>query len=143
MTKRLHTLFSVVLTVVVLAALAWGVAVVGTPGSARLQRFDQRRLEDLQTIVREVQSLCQDPDSRSELRRALPATLDELAALARSERINLTDPATRERYGYTVKGGTSYEICATFALPRESDVDVFWNHSDGRHCFTIDALDPP
>jgi hypothetical protein len=107
-------MFSVVLSVVVVAAVVWGVALVGTPGAARLQRFDQRRLEDLQTIFREVQSLCRDPDIKHELKRALPETLDELATLARSERISLIDPETGQRYEYTVKDGTTYELCATF-----------------------------
>ncbi len=143
MTTRIHVLFSVALSMVVVAAVVWGVAVVGTPGTARLQRFDHQRLEDLWTIFREVQSLCQDPDIKNELKRALPDTLDELAAQARSERINLTDPETRQRYVYTVKDGTTYELCATFSLERDSDVAVFWNHPSGRHCFTVDALDPP
>ena len=116
---------------------------VGSPAAARLQRFDQQRLRDLRTIFREVQSLCQDPDIKDELKRPLPETLDELAAIARSERINLTDPETRQRYVYTVKHGTSYELCATFSLERDSDVEVFWNHPSGEHCFTVDALDPP
>ena len=30
-----------------------------------------------------------------------------------------------------------------FSLPRDSNVDVFWNHPAGRHCFTINVLDPP
>ncbi len=113
------------------------------PRPARLQRFDQQKLEDLQTIFREVQSLCQDPDIKKELKSALPDTLDELAALARSERINLTDPETRQRYVYTVKDGTAYELCGTFSLERDSDVKVFWNHPSGRHCFTVNVLDPP
>ena len=143
MTKRIHLVFSVVSSLVVVAAVVWGVTLVGSPGSARLQRFDQRRLDDLQTIFREVQSLCQDPDIKHELKRALPGTLDELASLARSERINLTDPETRQRYVYTVKDGTTYELCATFSMQRDSDVEVFWNHPSGEHCFTVDALDPP
>jgi hypothetical protein len=128
---------------VVIGAVVWGVALVGTPGTARLQRFDQRRLGDLQTIFREVQLLCRDPDIKHELKRALPETLDDLEALARSERIRLTDPETGQRYVYTVKDGTTYELCATFSLERDSDVEVFWNHTSGRHCFTVDALDPP
>ncbi len=143
MTTRIHVLVSVALSTLVVVAIVWGVALVGSPGTARLQRFDQQRLEDLQTIFREVQSLCQDPDIKKELKRALPATLDELAALARSERISLTDPETRQRYVYTVKDPTTYELCATFSLERDSDVEVFWNHPSGRHCFTVDALDPP
>jgi hypothetical protein len=31
------------------------------------------------------------------LKRSLPKTLDELATMARSERINLTDPETGQR----------------------------------------------
>ena len=143
MTTRIHVAFSVVLSLGVVVAVVWGAVLVGSPGTARLQRFDQQRLQDLQTIFREVQSLCHDPDIKNELKRALPDTLDDLAALARSERINLTDPETGERYVYRVKDGTKYELCATFSLERNSDVEVFWNHRSGRHCFTVNALDPP
>ena len=126
-----------------IGAAVWGAVLVGSPGTARLERFDQQRLEDLQTIFREVQSLCHDPDIKQKLKRALPDTLDDLAAEARSERIKLTDPETGQRYVYTVKNATTYELCATFSLKRDSDVDVFWNHPSGPHCFTVDALDPP
>ncbi|MHC4180397.1 MAG: hypothetical protein ACYSWU_23080 [Planctomycetota bacterium] len=143
MTTKAHVVFSVAMSIVVVAAVVWGVVLAGSPAMARLHRFDQQRLEDLRTIFREVQSLCRDPDIKDELKRALPDTLDELAALARSERIKLTDPETRQRYVYTVKDGTSYELCATFSLRRDSDAEVFWNHASGRHCFTVDALDPP
>lgn len=128
---------------VVIVAVVWGFALVGSPWTTRLQRFDQQRVDDLQTIFREIQSLCRDPDIKDELKRPLPLTLDELAVLARHERINLTDPETGKRYVYTVKDGTTYELCATFSLERDSDVKVFWNHSSGQHCFTVDALDPP
>ena len=142
-TSKIHTVFSVASSLVVIVAVVWGVALVGSPGTARLQRFDRQRLVDLQTIFREVQSLCRDPDIKDQLKRPLPKTLDELAALARSERINLTDPETGQRYQYTVKDTTIYELCTTFSMERDSDVDVFWNHSSGSHCFTVDALDPP
>ena len=143
MTTRIHAVFSVVTSMVVVVAVVWGAVLVGSPGTARVQRFDQQRLEDLQTIFREIQSLCHDPDIKDELKRALPASLDELAAQARSERINLTDPETGQRYVYMVKDEMTYELCAPFSLKRDSDVDVFWNHPSGQHCFTVEALDPP
>ena len=130
--------------------------VVGTgrvhPGSARAERHvaaqacrNRRNLEPVfePDRARAPQALCRDPDIKDELKRALPETLEELAALARSERVNLTDPETGKRYTYTVKDETTYELCATFSLPRDSDVEVFWNHPPGRHCFTVNALDPP
>ncbi len=143
MTQRIHVIFSAAMSVVVIAAVVWGVALVGSPATARLQRFDHQRLEDLRTIHRELQSLCHDPDLKDQLKRELPGTLEELAMLARIERINLNDPETNQPYVYSVRDGTSYELCATFSRERDSDVAVFWNHREGRHCFTFDALDPP
>ncbi len=143
MTPRIHTIFSVASCFVVVVALVWGFVLVGSPGTSRLQRLDQRRLDDLQTIFREIQSLCHDPDIKDTLKRRLPQTLDQLATLARRERINLSDPETGERYRYAVTSETTYQLCATFTLPRDSDSNVFWNHPAGEHCFTIDALDPP
>ena len=125
MTRKIHMAFSVASSILVVATVIWGIALVGLPGTARLQRFDQQRLEDLQTIFREVQSLCRDPDIKNGLKRALPSTLDELATLARSEKINLTDPETGERYAYRVKDETKYELCTTFSFHRDSDVNVF------------------
>lgn len=143
MTTRIHVVFSGASSVVVIVAVVWGSALVGSPGTTRLQRFDQQRLDDLQKIFREIQSLCRDSDIKNELKRPLPETLDELAALARYERINLTDPETGQRYVYTVKDAATYELCATFSLERDSDVKVFWNHPSGKHCFSVDVLDPP
>lgn len=143
MTTRIHATFSIVSSIVVVVAIVLGFALVGSPATTRLQRFDQQRLDDLQTIFREIQSLCHDPDIKDELKRPLPKSLDDLAELARFERINLTDPQTGLRYGYTVKDETTYELCATFSLARDADVEVFWNHPDGEHCFTVGVLDPP
>ncbi len=143
MKARIHLVFSVTSTLVVIGTIVWGAVLVGSPAMARLQRFDSQRLGDLRTISRELQLLCQDPDIKKELKRELPETLDELAALARYKRINMTDPETGQRYVYRVKGDTIYELCATFSLDRNSDSEVFWNHASGEHCFTVNALDPP
>ena len=143
MTMRSHVVFSAAMSVVVAVGVVWGAVLAGSPATVRLQRFDHQRLADLQTIFREVQSLCRDPDIKDELKRPLPATLDELAMLARSEKIDLSDPQTQQRYFYMVTDTTNYELCATFSLARDSDMGVFWNHASGRHCFAIDALDPP
>ncbi len=143
MTKRIHLIFSVVASIVVIATIAWGAVLVGSPQTIRVQRFDQQRLDDLQTIYREIQSLCHDPDIKDKLKRPLPETIDELVDDARYQRINLFDPETGQPYVYTVEGETKYKLCATFAMERDWDAQVFWNHPAGKHCFTVDALDPP
>lgn len=143
MTPRIHAAFAVFASVVVAFAVAWGFVLVGSPATRRLERFDEQRLADLRTIAREIQGMVEDPNEKGTLKGALPKTLAEAATKARSERVHLRDPETGEPYAYTVKNETTLELCATFARSRDSDWDVFWNHPAGRHCFTINVLDPP
>ena len=140
MTARLHYGFGAIATVAVAAVVAWGFHVVGTPDTRRQERFDERRLEDLQTIHREIQLLVRDPDLPGELRRELPATLAEAAALATDRRLLLNDPETAEPYGYRPVDAKTYELTATFVTTRDADSEVFWNHPAGTHTFTFDAL---
>ena len=118
MIPRIHVVFVMLSSVLVLATIVWGIRIVGSPSTARLRRLDRQRVDDLRTIHREVQSLCQDPDIKNELKRDLPDSLDELASMARSERINRLDPLSGEAYEYRVIGPTRYEVCATFASSR-------------------------
>ena len=143
MTPRIHAAIALVASVVVAFAVARGFVLVGSPATRRLERFDERRLQDLQTIAREIQSMVVNPNKKETLKEPLPKTLEEAAKRARNERVNPRDPETGEPYRYTVKNETTYELCATFARPRDWDSRVFWNHPAGAHCFTINVLDPP
>lgn len=143
MSWRFHTLFASAATLVVAATIAWGFFLVGSPATRRLERLDEQRLEDLRTIAREIQNMVADPNHRGKLNEALPKTLEEAARRARGEKINLSDPESGEAYRYRATSETTYELCATFAGPRDSDASVFWNHRAGEHCFKIDVLDPP
>ncbi len=143
MTPALHRTFAVIATLSVIGAIAWGFVVVGSPDTRRHQRLDERRLEHLQTIQREIQELVTDEDFPGTLRSPLPATLAELATRAKTRKIESLDAETGAPYVYRVLSDTTYEVCATFALPRNARWEVFWNHPAGSHCFTIDVLDPP
>jgi hypothetical protein len=143
MTSKIHAAFAAVASIVVTSAVAWGFVLVGSPATRRLERFDERRLHDLQTIAREIQSIVEDPNNKGTLKEPLPKTLEEAARKARFEKLNPRDPETGAPYEYRVKSATTYELCATFARKRDSDIRVFWNHPAGSHCFTIDTLDPP
>jgi len=143
MTARFHKVFFVVASTLVAIAIVWGFVLAGSPFKTRLQRLDDQRLTDLQDIYREIQALVRDEDEKETLKQPLPQTLEEAAGRARYRKLNLYDPETGEPYRYTRKDETTYELCATFALPRDADREVFWNHAAGEQCFTIDALDPP
>jgi hypothetical protein len=143
MSARFHAVFFAATTVAVVLAVAWGFYLVGSPTTRRLERFDEQRLQDLQTIAREIHALVVDREDERKLKQPLPRSLAEAANRALDERLNARDPETGEPYGYTVKDDTTYEVCATFSRARDRDSPVFWNHPQGRHCFTINVLDPP
>jgi hypothetical protein len=143
MTPRIHVAFAIVASAVVALAVAWGFVLVGSPAGRRLERFDERRLQDLQTIAREIRYMVEDQNNKGSLKEPLPKTLEEAAKRARDEKVNPRDPETGEPYAYTVKNETTFDVCAKFARPRDSDSGVFWNHPAGTHCFTINVLDPP
>jgi hypothetical protein len=143
MSVRTHAAFGVAASIVVTFAIVWGFVLAGSPATRRLERLDERRLQDLQTIASEIQSMVVYPDRKRELKEPLPKTLNEAVQRARGARLNPRDPETGEPYRYTVKSETTYELCARFTRRRESDFRVFWNHPAGKHCFTINVLDPP
>ncbi len=143
MTLRIHAGFALAASIVVAFAVAWGFFLVGSPATRRLEHFDERRLQDLQTIAREIQSMVENENKKGTLKGPLPKTLEEAAQRARDQRLNSRDPETNEPYRFRIKNETTYELCATFARPRNSDSGVFWNHPAGSHCFTINVLDPP
>jgi uncharacterized protein DUF5671 len=127
-------------------ALVWGFVIAGSPFTVRLQKFDDRRVEDLRAIRDAIQRMVIEREGgKAKLKRSLPAALEEVANYVRSEEfrsaLNLYDPASKEPYAYTVLGKTRYKLCATFALPRDQKEDMFWNHPAGRHCFVFEAVE--
>jgi len=143
MTRGVHRAFGVLATAVVIASVAWGFMIAGSPDTRRQERMDARRLEALQAIQAEIQDLTIDADLPLELRAPLPKTLDELASRAVYRKIEPDDPQTGTRYTYRVLTATTYQLCATFALPRDARRKVFWNPPAGEHRYTIDVMDPP
>jgi hypothetical protein len=126
-------------------ALIWGFLIVGSPSSARLQKCDNRRVDDLRAIHGAIQRMViEQMEGKVRLKRSLPKSLEEVASYVRSEQnqmeLSLLDPSTSELYVYRVKSETKYELCGTFALPRDLEGDVFWNHPAGMHCFEFDAV---
>jgi hypothetical protein len=149
--QALHRTFAAIAVVVVGTAVVWGFVVVGSPGTERRRKIDERRVDDLRAIENAVRELCVVHDGGSKkLRAPLPATLDDLVERASREGIsryryggiNITDPESGEAYGYRITGEAKFELCATFSLPRDNRKDPWWDHSTGTHCYTVDLLAP-
>lgn len=144
-TSRLHPGFAALATAFVLGAVVWGAFHIGPPTTRRLQRLDERRVENLQAIQREIEAIVLG-NSRLEwpgerrIVHALPRDLRELTRLARSQRPAIQDPETGEAYGYEVLAEDRYRLCADFHTRRDDRREPLWNHPAGRHCFELSVL---
>jgi hypothetical protein len=143
--RNLHRIFGILSSVIVLAVLVAGFAIVGSPGTERERKFDDRRIDDLRVINSEINNIVYgiDPTRPQPTPPApvnpLPSTLREVVEGASFQRPNIADPATGEPYGYRVIDGDTYELCATFSFAQSEPFDVQWNHPGGPYCFQFDT----
>ncbi|GMU25728.1 hypothetical protein KJZ71_04430 [Patescibacteria group bacterium] len=142
-TKRV---FVIVLTVLVSAALAYGIYLAGSPGQERLHRLDEQRVSHLQQIASSV-------DSFYTQEARLPSSLDELRTSRFTYLTSVADPETDIPYEYRMTADKAYELCAVFNLPTPDmpkdygPTPDFWRHEAGRMCYvfdvrTLDVLKP-
>ena len=141
---RQYRIFGGATIVVALIAVGWGFYLAGSPFTVRLQRLDERRIDDLRSIQDAIQRMVtRREDDQRILKRPLPANLEEIQAYVRSEEytreLSVRDPQTGVPYEYKVRNKTQYELSASFSLSRQRDRDMFWNHPAGRHTFVCDA----
>ncbi len=120
--------------VLVVLAIVAGLAAVGGPGTARLEKLDAARLDQLRAIEQAV-------DNTWRRTGALPPSLESLDVQFSDRARN--DPETGEPYEYRVLSDSTAELCGTFAqaddfgavgIPEWSDIGP---HRAGRHCFTL------
>lgn len=92
--------------VLVIAAIAFGFSVFGSPATQRALRFDADRVGDLQVIQGQVISYW-------EAKSTVPDSLNALNDPTRDV-IVPKDSHTGEAYGYEKLSKTSFKLCATF-----------------------------
>jgi len=120
---------------VLVAAIAAGLYLSGTPGEQRLRRLDERRVADLQRLSSII-------DLYHMQTGQLPAELERLIDGRRLSSVP-RDPATAEPYEFRITGDERFELCAEFsrASTALTPADSFWRHDEGRQCFEFDYSD--
>jgi hypothetical protein len=93
----------------VVGAIIAGVAVVGGPAYARMERNDSERLRDLGRLARSVHC-----DNES---RVLPDTLEGYGYCGIIAEFS-QDPVTDKPYEYLKQDENTFEVCATFELSK-------------------------
>ena len=124
-----NKLFALGSSVVVIAAILIGILLIGSPLDERLRRLDQQRINDLR-MLSNILSQSYTVEGR------LPDELAELVNGLQLSRVP-TDLETQAQYGYAVTTNDSFQLCAQFSAP--SQLDDFWSHPAGQHCFSLTA----
>ncbi len=145
--------------IIILIALIAGFFIVGSPQTQRNRRFDERRVQHLQTLQSQIVNYWL-------LKVKLPESLDAL-----TENISgfsaPTDPESGQAYEYRIRDKLSFELCAVFNTdsaqsgvrnPSSTEAPISmaaypakpyggpsanenWTHPAGRACFSR-TIDP-
>lgn len=136
LTSRSRNIYRVVASVVVIGSIVWGFAVLGSPQTQRLFKYDDQKINDLININNAV-------DNYYSMRQVLPKDFAELATI--NYYMSVVDAETQKPYEYIVTGNNSYQLCAEFNKASNEDTvssqaypmgGFSWTHGAGRHCFT-------
>mgnify|MGYP001563284845 CR=1 FL=1 len=139
LTKNSRIFWRIIAGVIVIGSIVWGFAVLGLPRTQRLIKYDEQKVNDLQTINNQVENFYST-------KGMLPENLQEMVSGNYNYYITQTDSQTQKPYGYVKTGETTYNLCAEFnkALSLRNntyseyggDGYVNWNHPAGHYCFS-------
>jgi hypothetical protein len=142
LTGSRRQIWRIVSILVIVGSIVLGFAVLGSPRTQRLYKYDEAKVNDLANINSSVQSFYSQ-------KAALPKDFNELTAL--NYYLIKTDSQTGKDYEYNVKGVNSYELCADFntsSKPTEGRGNIAyptypygtnWTHPAGHYCFQESA----
>lgn len=138
-----------IVAIVVIASIVLGFFIVGTPADQRERRFDDQRINDLQTLQSQIVDYWVRKDS-------LPLSLSNLEDNIIGFIVPV-DPSDKGPYEYKIIDSLSFELCAVFSRSSEesglvgqntkalnSPYGLFqqnWDHDTGRYCWTRN-IDP-
>ncbi len=124
--------------VVVAFSIIWGFAVLGSPRTQQLIKYDEQKVSNLQQLNNAVQLYYQ-------MRASLPDSLDQIQSDENVSNQQWVDPQTKQPYEYILVGQSAkaYQLCATFNEASQKDVltypvysgSIDWTHPAGHYCF--------
>jgi len=135
LTPQSRMIWRVVASVIVLGSIVWGFAVLGSPATQRLYKYDTAKVNDLSQLRGAI-------ENHYYTNEVLPETIDSLDS---SYYVAKLDSQTQKPYEYRKVSNLEYELCADFNLsskgtgnqvPEYMYMNENWDHEIGRTCFT-------
>ena len=125
--------------VLVLSSIGVGFLIVGSPQLQRERRFDEIRIQDIDSLYWQIISYYQ-------AKAILPQTLQDIETHSPGFVIP-KDPETQASYEYNVQNSATFELCAVFSAPSIAgttnnsiyparDPVYAWVHEAGRACLS-------
>jgi len=144
LTPPLRIFWRIFATAIIIGSIIWGFAVLGSPRTQRLIKYDEQKVSDLQGINNQVRSYYSD-------KRTLPKTIEAMSN--GNYYVAKVDSQNQKQYEYVKTAETTYNLCAEFnkAIGDKNTPnyypygDSFWIHPAGHYCFmeTINPNDYP
>jgi type II secretory pathway pseudopilin PulG len=143
-------MIGVLVSLIVIGTVASAFLIIGSPRSQRLMRYDQQKINDLQSIQSQIidhyQRMGTVPESLEVLNDPLSyfvLPIDPQAGAMRNDAVVPT-------YSYARKSATTFSVCAVFNTETRASTYAdptleYWQHGVGEVCFdrTIDPLKFP
>lgn len=135
MNSSLQKRWTIGSAIVIVSCIIWGFAVLGSPRTQQLLKYDEQKINDLQNIENSVQNFYAT-------KGVLPNNFDEL--LAQNYYVNTIDSQTQKSYEYEKTNKVTYNLCAEFNKElTKADFSTqpmlyggsSWIHGAGRFCF--------
>lgn len=136
--------------VIVLGSIIWGFAILGSPRTQQLIKYDSQKVTDLQNIQYQVINYWQ-------MNGTIPTSLADIKS-SQQYVIIPTDPQSKTTYEYNKTGQMTFDLCAEFNKENTTNQNQYpapisypvkggliqndnWNHPAGHQCFSR-VIDP-
>jgi hypothetical protein len=136
LTRNSRIVWRIIAGVIVIGSIIWGFAVLGSPRTQRLIKYDEQKVNDLQSLSGQITSYHSNMGT-------LPNTLDEMAN--GNYYFPKVDPQSQKPYEYLKTSDTTYNLCAEFnkaSDKKNTNVPIYvnygiasWIHPIGHYCF--------
>ena len=144
LTKKYRIIWRFISGFIILGSIIWGFAVLGSPRTQQLLKYDQEKVSDLQMINNDVQDYYRTKND-------LPAVLENLDGAPLNGYPMYgplpKDPQSQKSYEYQHTGSTTYNLCAEFNKASQDVNNLYGDsslyHPAGHYCFSESVTPNP